>query len=64
MTNSAFMMVETHPRMRKQPKQLKEPQAIASAAGGTRTGKKGPDSMFVKAAQLPSGGWLSIFLFS
>ena len=56
MTNSAFMMVETHPRMRKQPKQPKEPLAIAGAANGTPTGKKGPDSIFAKAAQLPNGG--------
>ena len=64
MTNSAFMMVETHPRMRKQPKKAPEPKkapAIASAENGTGHGhgiiseNTNPVSMFAKSAQVPDG---------
>ena len=64
MTNSAFMMVETHPRMRKQPKKAPEPKkapVVASPENGTSNGngatseEKNPVSMFAKSAQVPEG---------
>lgn len=65
MTNSAFMMVETHPRMRKRAKQLK--QAPEAASGG----RKGPISVFAKSNQLLEGDqqaysldWLPSLLFA
>ena len=53
MINSSFMMVETHPRLRKQPKQAPE---IARVGADTPPGhEKTPVSMFAKAHPLPEG---------
>ena len=53
MTNSAFMMVETHPRLRKQPKHAQEP-----ASNGKRHLPEGkePVSAFSESAPLTVGG--------
>ena len=52
MTNSAFMMVETHPRLRKQPKQAQEP---ASNGKYHLPAGKEPVSAFTESASLPVG---------
>lgn len=53
MTNSAFMMVETHPRLRKQPKQAQEP---ASNGKCHLPEGKEPVSAFSEPAPLAVGG--------
>ena len=52
MLNSAFMMVETHPRLRKQPKQAQEP---ASNGKGHLPEGKEPVSAFSESSPLPVG---------
>ena len=53
MINSSFMMVETHPRLRKQPKQA--PEIAPMGTDTPPADEKTPVSMFAKAHPLPEG---------
>jgi hypothetical protein len=54
MINSSFMMVETHPRLRKQPNEA--PQIAPTGTDTAPPTGMTPVSMLVKAPLLPEGG--------